>query len=506
MNTTQTPLFAGLEVSYPFTGTTPGPVAGEAGGEGDARGRGLTTLFGPSIVVRDPTTTDLTKDHTTVSSSPSSSPPAASPKSPTHRSSAPAKQKGSLRAPSALRLHKRNAAGFKVALGRLRVRIALRGEADGGVGEGLGGAVGEEVDFNRFERKVSSVLRGVVGLEKEMVEGFEGDGGEIGDVGGGYEGQGGGEVEGEGDGEDEDEVQGQDEDQGQVEDEAEADAEAEVERYGDEVEDEVEDEEGNEDGNEAGNEAGNGGGNEDEEIVSEGASLEDLLVSTDLLSLSDSKATYAQWEDRTPSRPTPGTDDIKEQEEIDIAFVEAIHATNAMKWGSSASIRDISPSSNDASTTKTSQKRPTARATQQTPFKLHIPRDYGKNPYYTADWTLEGAAKQIRLTLAEANASCKQWISLHSREEFESLIQRDREIGERLNAMCQDLGYIAQLVEYGREGWNSAELSKMVLTEVCEVGGELVDRLRVLAGYQGCQMLEKIAVAPLVRVWKGLSE
>ncbi|KAI7318580.1 hypothetical protein KC315_g10020 [Hortaea werneckii] len=286
------------------------------------------------------------------------------------------------------------------------------------------------------------------------MEGFQGSGEEVGEVGDGAQ-----------------------EDQGQVEDEDEDEAEAEVERYGE----------------------------EDEESGPEDLGLEDLLLSTDLLSLSDSKAMYAQWEDRKPPSPTPGTDEIREQEEIDTAFVEAIHATNAIKWGNSASIRDISPSSNNASTTKASQKRPSARATQQTPFKLHVPRDYGNNPYYTADTTLEDAAKQIRLTLTEANASCKQWTSL-SCEEFESLIQSDRDMQARLNAMCQDLGYMAQLVEYGREGWDSAALSKMVLHEVCEVGGELVEKLRMLAGYNGCELLEKIAVAPLVRVWKGLSQ
>ncbi|KAI7230456.1 hypothetical protein KC330_g6939, partial [Hortaea werneckii] len=304
---------------------------------------------------------------------------------------------------------------------------------------------------------------------REMMEGFEGSSEEVGEVG--SEDAAGGEDKGE------DRVQDQADDQGQVEEDDEAEAEAEVERYGE----------------------------EDEESGPEGLGLEDLLLSTDLLSLSDSKAMYAQWEDRKPSRPTPRTDKIKEQEEIDTAFVEAIHATNAVKWGNSASIRDISPASNDTSTNKPSQKRSTARATQQTPFKLHIPRDYGKNPYYTADWTLEDAAKHIRLTLTKANASCKQWLSL-SCEEFESLVQSDRDMRARLNAMCQDLGYMAQLIEYGRDGWDSAALSKMVLGDVYEVGGELVERLRVLEGYKGCEMLEKIAVAPLVRVWKGLSQ
>ncbi|KAI6805972.1 hypothetical protein KC365_g19093 [Hortaea werneckii] len=300
------------------------------------------------------------------------------------------------------------------------------------------------------------------------MEGLQGSGEEVGEVGDGDAGR--GEDGGE------DGAHDQEEDQGQVEDEDEA--EAEVERYGE----------------------------EDEESGPEDLGLEDLLLSTDLLSLSDSKAMYAQWEDRKPPNPTPGTDEIREQEEIDTAFVEAIHASNAVKWGNSASIRDISPSSTDASTTKASQKRPSARATQQTPFKLHVPRDYGNNPYYTADTTLEDAAKLIRLTLTEANALCKQWISLHIREEFESLIQSDREMQARLNTMCQDLGYMAQLVEYGREGWDSAALSKMVLDEIYEVGGELVERLRVLAGYKGCKLLEKVAVAPLVRVWKGFSE
>ncbi|KAI6861115.1 hypothetical protein KC338_g6709 [Hortaea werneckii] len=336
--------------------------------------------------------------------------------------------------------------------------------------------MGGEVDFNRFERKRGSGLRVVEGWEMEMREEFEGSCEDVGEVGAGYECQGVGRVVGEGEGEGED--QGGGEDQGQVEDEDEDEAEAEAEDYGD----------------------------EDEESGPEEASLDDLLLSTDLLSLNDSKAMYAQWKDHEPSKPTPGTDDNKEQEEIDIAFVEAIHASNAIKWGNSTSIRDISPSSNNTSTTKTSQKRPSARVTQRAPFKLHVPRDYGKNPYYTADWTLEDAGKQIRLTLTEANASCEQWISLHSREEFESLIQKDGEIQARLNTLCQDLGYMAQLVEYGREGWDLAELSKMVLGEVSEVGGELVERLRMLAGYKGCEMLEKIAVAPLVRVWKGFSE
>ncbi|GAB1730179.1 hypothetical protein NU195Hw_g7484t1 [Hortaea werneckii] len=334
--------------------------------------------------------------------------------------------------------------------------------------------MGGEVDFNRFERKSGPGLWGVVRLEKEMREGSEGRGEDVGEAEAGYKGRCEGEVEGEGEGED----QGEGGDQIQAEDDVEDDTEAGVEDYGD----------------------------EDEDSGPEEATLDDLLLSTDLLSLSDSKAMYGQWEPRKSSRPTLGTDNIKEQEEIDTAFVEAIHATNAIKWGNSASILDLSPFSNNTSTTKPSQKRPSARATQQIPFKLHVPRDYGKNPYYTADWTLEDAAKQIRLTLTEANASCRQWISLHSREEFESQVQKDGEMQARLNAICQDLGYMAQLVEYGREGWNLAELSKMVLGEVSEVGGELVERLRVLAGYRGCEMLEKIAVAPLVRVWKGLSE
>ncbi|KAI7199167.1 hypothetical protein KC316_g1809 [Hortaea werneckii] len=454
--THQTPLFAGLEVTYPFataTSKSDGEAEGSRGGGG-----GLTTFFGLSTTARDPISADLT--------------PAVSSETPIPRSSAAASQKGTVRPSSKLRLRKRNVAGFKVALGRLRIRIALEGETDEGAGEGIGGGMGEEsrqVDFNEFERKGGSVLRGRVGLEREMMEGFEGSSEEVGEVG--SEDAAGGEDKGE------DGVQDQADDQGQVEDDDEAEAEAEVERNGE----------------------------EDEESGPEGLGLEDLLLSTDLLSLSDSKAMYAQWEDRKPSRPTPRTDNIKEQEEIDTAFVEALHATNAVKWGNSASIRDISPASNDTSTTKPSQKRSTARATQQTPFKLHIPRDYGKNPYYTADWTLEDASKHIRLTLTEANASCKQWLSL-SCEEFESLIQSDRDMRARLNARCQDLGYMAQLIEYGRDGWDSAALSKMVLGEVYEVGGELVERLRVLAGYKGCEMLEKIAVAPLVRVWKGLSQ
>ncbi|KAI7216164.1 hypothetical protein KC333_g5020 [Hortaea werneckii] len=459
MTATHTPLFAGLEVSYPFPTTTSKSVGEAEGSRGEG---GLTTLFGPSTTARDPISADFTP---AASSAAGTSSSAASSKTPIPRSSAPARQKGAVRPSSKLRLRKRNAAGFKAALGRLRVKIALVGETDEGTGE-----EGGEVDFNRFERKGESVLRGVVGLEREMKEGFEGNGVEVGEVGDGNAG--GGEDEGE------DGAQDQEEDQGQVEDEDEDEAEAEVVRYGE----------------------------EDEESGPEDLGLEDLLQSTDLLSLSDSKAMYAQWEDRKPSRTTPKTDDIREQEEIDTAFVEAIHASNAVKWGNSASIRDISPASNNASTTKPSQKRPSARATQQTPFKLHVPRDCGKNPYYTADTTLEDAAKQIRLTLTEANASCKQWISLHSREDFESLIQKDREVQVRLNTMCQDLGYMAQLVEYGREGWDSAALSKMVLDEFGEVGGDLVERLRVLAGYKGCEMLEKIAVAPLVRVWKGLSE
>ncbi|KAI7552914.1 hypothetical protein KC331_g1577 [Hortaea werneckii] len=469
MTATQTPLFAGLEVTYPSTTTS--KAIPDAAGAAELTGR-FTTLFGPSTAAHGPTSVDLTPAATSTAGTSSS---AASSKTPTPCSSAPATQKGTIRPSSKLRLRKRNVAGFKAALGRLRVRIALEGETNEGAGEGIGGAMGEEsgqVDFNRFERKGGSVLRGVVGLEREMIEEFQGSGEEGGEGSGGDAG--GGEDKGE------DGFQDQEADQGQseVEDEDEAEAEAEVERYGE----------------------------DDEESGPQDPGLEDLLLSTDLLSLSDSKAMYAQWEDRKPFRPTPGNDDIREQEEVDTAFVEAIHASNAVKWGNSASIRDISPSSNNASTTKPSQKRPTARATQQTLFKLHIPRDYGKNPYYAPDCTPEDAAKQIRLTLTEANASCKQWISLHSREDFESLIQKDREMQGRLNAMCQDLGYMAQLVEYGRDGWDSAELSKMVLGEVCEAGGELVERLRVLAGYKGCEMLEKIAVAPLVRVWKGLSE
>ncbi|KAI6903567.1 hypothetical protein KC318_g1799 [Hortaea werneckii] len=457
---THTPLFAGLEVSYPFTTTTSKSVGEAEGSRGEG---GLTTLFGPSTTARDPFSADLVTPAAPSAAGTSSS-AASSSETPTPRSSAPARLKGTGRPPSELRLRKRNVAGLKVALGRLRVRIALEGETDEGTGE-----EGGEVDFNRFERKGESVLRGVVGLEREMKEGFEGSGVEVGEAGDGNAGR--GEDEGE------DGAHDQEEDQGQVGDEDEDEAEAEVERYGE----------------------------EDEESGPEDLGLEDLLLSTDLLSLSDSKAMYAQWEDRKPPSLTPRADDIREQEQIDTAFVEAIHASNAVKWGNSASIRDISPSPNDTSTTKASQKRPSARATQQTPFKLHVPRDYGNNPYYTADTTLEDAAKQIRLTLTEANASCKQWTSL-SCEEFESLIQSDRDMQARLNAMCQDLGYMAQLVEYGREGWDSAALSKMVLHEICEVGGELVERLRALAGYKGCELLEKIAVAPLVRVWKGLSE
>ncbi|KAI7151700.1 hypothetical protein KC349_g9357 [Hortaea werneckii] len=474
MPATQTPLFAGLKVTYPLTTTS--KAQPHAAGAAELTGR-FPTLFGLSTAAYGPTSADPTPISTIATTAVSSSPPSSSsydpPRTPTPRPSAPARQKGTLRPSSKLRLRNRGTAGFKSALGRLRVRMALEGETDEGAGEGICGAKGEmggEVDFNRFERSGGSVLRGVVGLEMEMMEGFEGSGEEVGE---GVSGDaGGGEDKGE------DGVQDQEEDQGQSGVEDEDEDEAEVERYGE----------------------------EDEESGPEDLGLEDLLLSTDLLSLSDGKAMYAQWEDRKPSRPTPRNDNIKEQEEIDTAFVEAIHASNAVKWGNSASIRDISPSSNNASTTKPSQKRPTARATQQTPFTLHVPRDYGKSPYYTADWTLEDAAKRIRLTLAEANTSCKQWITLHSREDFEYLLQKDREVQARLNAMCQDLGYMAQLVEYGREDWDSAALSKMVLDEVYEVGGELMERLRVLAGYKGCELLEKIAVAPLVRVWKGLSE
>ncbi|KAI7082345.1 hypothetical protein KC356_g8447 [Hortaea werneckii] len=480
---TQAPLFAGLKVTYPSTLTTTSkPIEGTAGNE-ECKGE-FPILFGPAITVRDPTPSDPApavdaQDGIAVASSaPPLSPSSSSLKMPDPRSCVSARQKGAAGAPSGLKLRKRNAARFKVALGRLRVGIALRG-GDVGVREGSVGAkggVGGEMDFNRFERNESSVLRGVLGLEMEMWEGFEGSGEDVGEVDAGYEGQGEGEVEGGVEVVDED--LGQDEDQGQVEDDYEDEVGAQVEEYGD----------------------------EDEQSGPEQASFEDLLLSTDLLSLRDSKAMYAQWQDRKPSRPTCGTDDIEAQDEIDTAFVEAIHATNAIKWGNSASIRDICPSSNDTTTTKSAQKRPSARATQQTPFKLHVPRDDGKIPYYTADWTIEDAAKHIRLTLNEANASCNQWISLHSREEFESLVQKDGEVRTRLNAICQDLGYMAQLGEYGREGWELAELSEMVLSEVCEIGGELVERLKVLAGCKGCEMLEKIAVAPLVRVWKGLSE
>ncbi|KAI6886856.1 hypothetical protein KC360_g1964 [Hortaea werneckii] len=480
---TQAPLFAGLKVTYPSTLTTTSkPIEGTAGNE-ECKGE-FPILFGPAITVRDPTPSDPApavdaQDGIAVASSaPPLSPSSSSLKMPDPRSCVSARQKGAAGAPSGLKLRKRNAAGFKVALGRLRVRFALRGE-DVGVREGSGGAegeVGREMDFNRFERRRDPVLQGGVALEMEMWEGFEGSGEDVGEGDAGYEGQGEGEVEGGVEVVDED--LGQDEDQGQVEDDYEDEVGAEVEEYGD----------------------------EDEESGPGQASFEDLLLSTDLLSLRDSKAMYAQWEDRKPSRPTPGTDDIKAQEEIDTAFVEAIHASNAIKWGNSASIRDISPSSNVASTNKTSHKRPSARATQQIPFKLHVPSDHGKNPYYTPHGTLEDAAKHILLTLTEANASCNQWISLRSREDFESLVQQDSKIQARLNAICQELGSMAQLVEYGREGWELAELSKMVLGEVCEVGGELFERLRVLAGYEGCEMLEKVAVAPLVRVWKGLSE
>ncbi|KAI6805616.1 hypothetical protein KC332_g14435 [Hortaea werneckii] len=317
-----------------------------------------------------------------------------------------------------------------------------------------------EVDFNRFERKRGSGLWGVVRLEKEMREEFEGSGDDFGEVGAGYQGLGVCRVGGEGEGED----QAESGDQGQVEDDEADEAEAEAEDYGD----------------------------EDEESGPEEASLDDLLLSTDLLSLNDSKAMYAQWKDRKPSKPTPGTDDTKEQEEIDIAFVEAIPATNAIKWGNSASIRDISPSSNDPSTIKPSQKRPSARATRHILFKLHVPRDYGKNPYYTADWTLEDAAKHIRLTLTEANTSCKQWLPLHSREEFESLIQKDGEMQSRLNNLCQDLGYMAQLVEYGREGWDLAELSKMVLDEVSEAGGSWLEGLGCWLGIRGVRCWRRL--------------
>ncbi|KAI7367448.1 hypothetical protein KC354_g3424 [Hortaea werneckii] len=480
---TQAPLFAGLKVTCPSTLTTTSEsIEGTAGNE-EWKGK-FPILFGPAITVRDPTPSDpapaaAARDGIAVASSPSSSLASSSSlKTCNPCSPVSARQKGTARAPSALRLHKRNAAGFKVALGRLRVKAALRG-GDVGVRQGSGGAeggVGGEMDFNRFERGGDPVLQGVVALEKEMREGFEGCGEDVGEVGAGYKSQSEGNVENDVEVVDED--LGQDEDQGQAEDDFEDEAGAEVEEYGD----------------------------EDEESGPEQASFEDLLLSTDLLSLSDSKAMYAQWEDCRPSRPIPETDDIRAQEEIDTAFVEAIHASNAIKWGNSASIRDISPSSNDPTTAKSAQKRPSARATQHTSFKLHVPRDYGKNPYYTADWTIEDAVKHIRLTLTEANASCKQWISLPSREDLESLVQKDGEMQARLNAICQDLGYMAQLVEYGREGWELPELSKMVLSEVCEIGGELVERLRVLAGYKGCEMLGKIAVAPLVRVWKGLSE
>ncbi|KAI6835818.1 hypothetical protein KC365_g1264 [Hortaea werneckii] len=463
---TQAPLFAGLEVTYPFITTASKPIGGTAGHE-EWKGK-FPILFGPAITVREPTPWNpapaAAQDGIAVSSSPSSSLASSSSlKTCNPCSPVSAGQKGAAGAPSGLKLHKRNAAGFKVALGRLRVMVALRG-GDVGVRQGSGGAeggVGGEMDFNRFERGGDPVLQGVVALEKEMREGFEGCGEDVGEVGAGYKSQSEGNVENDVEVVDED--LGQDEDQGQAEDDFEDEA---------------------------------------------GASFEDLLLSTDLLSLSDSKAMYAQWEDCRPSRPIPGTDDIRAQEEIDTAFVEAIHASNAIKWGNSASIRDISPSSNDPTTAKSAQKRPSARATQHTSFKLHVPRDYGKNPYYTADWTIEDAVKHmhIRLTLTEANASCKQWISLPSREDLESLVQKDGEMQARLNAICQDLGYMAQLVEYGREGWELPELSKMVLSEVCEIGGELVERLRVLAGYKGCEMLGKIAVAPLVRVWKGLSE
>ncbi|KAI7270417.1 hypothetical protein KC345_g7432 [Hortaea werneckii] len=347
---TQAPLFAGLEARYPFTTTTSGAVEGGAAEDEEWKDK-FTTLFGPSITAREPTPLDsaptAAQDGVAVSFSPCSSlPPSSSPRPPSPCPSASAGQKGTVLASSGLRRHKRKVAGFKVVLGRLRVRNALSG-GDDGVREESGGAEGEmggEVDFNRFERRRGSGFCGAVGLEKGMGEGFEGSGEDFGEVGAGERGQGAGKVGSEG------EVEG--EDQGQVEDDDEDDAEAGAEGYGD----------------------------EDEESGPEEASLDDLLLSTDLLSLSDSKAMYAQWKDRKPSKPTPRTDDIKEQEEIDIAFVEAIHATNAIKWGNSASIRDISPSSNNTSTNKTSQKRPSTRATQQTPFKLHVPRDCSKSP------------------------------------------------------------------------------------------------------------------------------
>ncbi|KAK4540756.1 hypothetical protein LTR36_008971 [Oleoguttula mirabilis] len=128
------------------------------------------------------------------------------------------------------------------------------------------------------------------------------------------------------------------------------------------------------------------------------------------------------------------------------------------------------------------------------------------NVFYQPDWTLREAVQQIWLTIRGAHGACKHWLNDYAPNHFSELVRAKKPIFKSLQALCCDIYWIAQFLQFGRQGMDLTDLPPKMLIDAGEILPELVHGLGRLADLEGCGWLHQDAVLPALGVQKMLAE
>ncbi|KAK5123516.1 hypothetical protein LTR85_002554 [Meristemomyces frigidus] len=128
------------------------------------------------------------------------------------------------------------------------------------------------------------------------------------------------------------------------------------------------------------------------------------------------------------------------------------------------------------------------------------------NVFYQPHWTLNDAAQQIWLTIHGAHGACKHWTTDYTPKHFEELVRAKKRVLEALQALCRDIYWIAQFLQFGRPDMEMNALPAQMLVDVQEMLPVLINELGRLAEYEGCGWLHQDAVRPALDVQKMLAD
>ena len=248
----------------------------------------------------------------------------------------------------------------------------------------------------------------------------------------------------------------------------------------------------------------------EEEDDDEVADLADLLLSTDLLgqpigSNMEAKTPFEEWQEKQRAESDrERTKRALAKEAEDLAAAERALAEASFEQGCQGSMEGVIDARKQIDA---ALKRPKVKAASVDELQLiRTPTKDDHNVYYLEHWTIEDAAKQMKLTIEGACGAAEIWACKTSQRKFEAWLLTDWAVRSNVSALCRDLTHMARFLEACREGWDLGELFVGDLAPMTMMQGELVTHLKVLAGYKGCKVLEEHAVAPATKVHEFLKD